>query len=1112
MRVLRLEITGFGPFHRRQTLDFERAAQDGILLIGGRTGAGKSSVLDAISFALYGAVPRYDGDAKRVRSDHCGPDDETSVVLEFEMSGERYRVRRTPDWERPKRRGAGTTTQKGEAALWRWDANAAGDTDGNAEGGGGEADGREGDGTEGDGAQGDLLGGWTGLAARPTDVAAELAPVLVLNHDQFLQVILLAQNRFQRFLHAKDAERQALLRTLFASQRFDRIEHELSTRRKSAEQAHGTAESLVSGLLDQAEARVERLSEAAGVVSAEVSDADAAAVGTDDASAASLASAQPATGPGARREALAAHADRLRVRAAGHAQHAAAALAAEQTSEETLQSTRILLQRQIKGRAAARDERALQDQTEAIDADRVRVNAAERAARVAEAVRREAAAVDAAQLAAEAEAQASEKLVTARDAAGESPLDFSGADTLVGADTIAGADTLVGADSTSSTDMSPEAAHAAVGRLAALVDRESALTARDSHIDALDAEAEAAHQAMADTALRGEELPGLIEAAEQRERAALTASAPLAEHAAALTRAESARHSAGLAAKLATQLAAAQDQTIAAADLASGALDTYRDLLARRRAGAAGILAAELTPGEPCLVCGSREHPDPAAPEVSHEAVGSSEADFAEADFSEEALSAAELLSDSTREALAATRAAEGALSSELAAAQAEAGSSSVAEADSQVDSARSAHIIALAAAEELPGLRAATQQLHVQRERVAETLRTASAALAAAEAAARSARAERDTELAMLERARGSFDTITARRDAVVALASALDRHAQAEGESVRAAAAAQTTRAEASDALAQQGFADEAAASAAELTAQELSAAAQGIADYDSERQRIAHVFAELGMAHNEQERDTLPLAPIVEHEARWQLAREAARAAAKSDADATHEAEELDDLLVRTDAQLAQSAAGAEALALIRNLAGTVEGKDPNTRRMRLEVFVLAARLEAIIEAANRRLSAMVAGRYTLEHDDGPQARGRQSGLGLRVLDEYTGRARSTESLSGGETFLASLALALGLADVVTAEAGGISLDTIFIDEGFGSLDPDALAQAMAILDGLREGGRTVALISHVAEMKEQIPARIEVVVDASGASRIEYDDTGGPDGAPGKDTPS
>ena len=176
-------------------------------------------------------------------------------------------------------------------------------------------------------------------------------------------------------------------------------------------------------------------------------------------------------------------------------------------------------------------------------------------------------------------------------------------------------------------------------------------------------------------------------------------------------------------------------------------------------------------------------------------------------------------------------------------------------------------------------------------------------------------------------------------------------------------------------------------------------------------------------------------------------------------------------------------------------MRSLANSVEGAEPNTMRMRLESYVLAAQLEEIIRAANARLAVMTGGRYSLEHDDSVQYRNTRSGLGIAILDQHTGRARATHSLSGGETFLASLALALGLAEVVSNQAGGITLDTLFIDEGFGSLDSDTLAIAMSTLDSLRSGGRTIGLISHVEAMKEQIPSRLRITVVPQGYSEID-----------------
>ena len=171
--------------------------------------------------------------------------------------------------------------------------------------------------------------------------------------------------------------------------------------------------------------------------------------------------------------------------------------------------------------------------------------------------------------------------------------------------------------------------------------------------------------------------------------------------------------------------------------------------------------------------------------------------------------------------------------------------------------------------------------------------------------------------------------------------------------------------------------------------------------------------------------------------------------------------------------------------------------VAGRAPNTHRMTLESFVLAAELEEIVLAANLRLGAMTAGRYLLQHTDARAARGASSGLGLEVMDAYTGQTRPPHSLSGGETFLASLALALGLAEVVTARAGGVRLDTLFIDEGFGSLDADTLELAMRTLDELRQGGRTVGVISHVETMKEQLPAQLLVEASTRGPSVIRQD---------------
>jgi DNA repair protein SbcC/Rad50 len=177
----------------------------------------------------------------------------------------------------------------------------------------------------------------------------------------------------------------------------------------------------------------------------------------------------------------------------------------------------------------------------------------------------------------------------------------------------------------------------------------------------------------------------------------------------------------------------------------------------------------------------------------------------------------------------------------------------------------------------------------------------------------------------------------------------------------------------------------------------------------------------------------------------------------------------------------------------LDLVTRLAAFVDGSSPDNRlRIRLSGYVLAARLAQVVEAANVRLSRMTDRRYALEHTGGRGAGENRGGLSLLVRDAWSGEARDPATLSGGETFVASLALALGLADVIAHEVGGADLDTLFVDEGFGSLDAETLDDVMDTLDALREGGRVVGVVSHVAHLRERIPTQLHVEKRRHGSS--------------------
>jgi exonuclease SbcC len=195
----------------------------------------------------------------------------------------------------------------------------------------------------------------------------------------------------------------------------------------------------------------------------------------------------------------------------------------------------------------------------------------------------------------------------------------------------------------------------------------------------------------------------------------------------------------------------------------------------------------------------------------------------------------------------------------------------------------------------------------------------------------------------------------------------------------------------------------------------------------------------------------------------------------------------------LCAQLDERLGVLAPLEERCTLAGSLSRLVEGSaTDNDLRMRLSSYVLAARLEQVAAAATARLLQMSGGRYSLVHTDERDTHGKRSGLGLAVVDGWTGHQRPTATLSGGESFFASLALALGLADVAAAEAGGARLETLFVDEGFGSLDDDTLDEVMTVLDGLRDGGRVVGIVSHVGDLRQRIPAQLVVSKTSNGST--------------------
>jgi DNA repair protein SbcC/Rad50 len=324
------------------------------------------------------------------------------------------------------------------------------------------------------------------------------------------------------------------------------------------------------------------------------------------------------------------------------------------------------------------------------------------------------------------------------------------------------------------------------------------------------------------------------------------------------------------------------------------------------------------------------------------------------------------------------------------------------------------------------------------------------------------------DTALA---RERAAAGALTAAADAAEAAARAQADAGRAAGLAVRAAT--------------QAGFRDVDDARRARRDPGWRDASDRDIRDHEASTAAVAELLADPEL--------DVPLDPPADV-AGTKVAVEAARkqhddAVAARDR-AQHKAEQLAGLAPQLAARLRELEPLADRAEQARRLADLAAGGGANTLRMTLSSFVLAARLEEVAAAASERLLTMTSGRYSLVHTDARRGAGR-SGLGLLACDTWTGVDRDTSTLSGGETFLASLALALGLADVVTAEAGGTRIEALFVDEGFGSLDEDTLEEVMTVLDGLREGGRMVGIVSHVAELRQRIPAQVRVHKGHSGS---------------------
>ena len=915
MRPIHLTMSAFGPYAKRTELDFDRLGRSGLYLITGDTGAGKTSIFDAIAYALFGEPSGENRKAGMLRSKYADPDTQTYVILVFDYAGKQYEIRRSPKYERRKQRGSGMTTENAKAEMRFPDGRVLAD-------------------------------------AREVDRA--VVELLGLNRDQYTQIAMIAQGDFLKLLLASTEDRKRIFQKLFRTQNYSRLQEELKSQaaglRQDSERASLSIRQYIAGISCEADS----------VHSFEVGQAKAGILPTAD----------------------------------------------------------VL---DLLGKLAADDETVLSELTKQSDALDRTISAVESRLELAKQQQRIRSSLAGSRKALADAGPRLEEAQLAKEAAEARRPEID--------------------------DWKDQAA-----KLKAALPSYSELESKRSTCERLN---RSLLQRRDDIARKGELL--------ERSRTELAARKN------ALEGLRSADTDLLTLKRQKSELDQSMEEireledALREVQLLEGRLERlqedYRmksrsalDLKARYDAmhkayldEQAGILAQTLQDGMPCPVCGSTSHPSPA---VASEAAPSKEALASAKDRAEKADQTAAQASEAA-----------GSLNAQIA----EKKDSALKRAWKFAPVSEYAGVSPLlrerkaelsAQFSELKKkLTAAEEQVQIKR-RLEESIPQLEKALAAdAEELSdldKQQTAEQTARKAILER--------------ITELTAGLRFASKAEAERTITALQQKTSAAE-----------------------NQIRLTGAAHADWDK---RIAEFRASIAEAEKALEgaedldptQDGIRLQEL--RPQKTELGLKLRGASTRLDTNVRI----LDEIRKK-----AEDAARIEKrLTWVKSLSDTANGTLSGKDKIMLEAYIQAAYFDRILARANVRLMVMSDGQYELKRRIEADNRQSQSGLDLDVIDHYNGTERSVRTLSGGESFKASLSLALGLSEEIRSSAGGIRLDTMFVDEGFGSLDEDSLRQAIRALTGLTEGNRLVGIISHVSELKERIEKQIVVTKQKTGGS--------------------
>ena len=1037
MRILRLTMDAVGPFPGHEVIDFEAFSDAGRFLLSGPTGAGKSTIIDAIVFALYGKVSGgRDSSDSRIRSRYASEQAKTEVELIFSTSSGNYKVRRQPAYERVKKNGKGVTKQNAKAWLFKLD---------------------------------EQLREVSEPLTKTSDVGTEITRIVGLSREQFTQTVVLPQGKFAQFLRSTSKDRQDLLQELFGTAIFEDLQLDLVERarkvKKNQEALDATLRAnlgVLASLLDEAP----QLDPARCLVYEPVPEVDCEFNPLETAWDSRFKPLTPWLEHNQRCanlevSALREQEDKLRSDFAYQRDLAARQeryLALTKEHEQLVAQGPAQRQRlaQIQALQALSDLKPWHEQ----------LKQAQDQQAVAQRQLSQALALE--QLESDERAQAVLQ-----------PLDYRGAQAL-------------------SVQLTAQ-----VAALNPQVELEAGLAGRRRDLQTKTQAHESANAKLAQGRERENQLPTQIASKQELLE-------QLNEQAATLPTAQLAQEQATQTLKLAKaheQLVkdhqrARKLQQLVALELKQ-ASQRHKHMLEQWLSQSALNLAQNLVAGEPCPVCGATEHPAPAT--QGGENISQEQLDQALEEVNEVQ---GELSQASER----VTK-----LAAQL---EAQPCQLSPAQAREQLQEAKAALTAAQQASEQASSCKAQIAKLNAQLEALRADNQTAQARLAgdAKEIQLLGEKIEADTASLSCE----GFESVAAKVEYLSQLAAALEQLAKAGQEldqcKKRAQQAADSFAAQ--WAHASESFADHSAKPAAPAPTdpaeteptqaeptQDTSAAnvqdgyaqaCQAFAGLDLAALKATSASYEKSLSINQAalaELEGIELTPPPLEQTQGQLEQAQAKTQACQTYASTWQAfaGQVNAQLAKLNELLARRSKASDKDGQLLALASAANGD--NQARLTLSAWVLQAHFRQVLVFANERLGVIGAGRYELINVDSEEdTRQQKQGLGLAVVDHLSGTTRSPRTLSGGESFYVSLALALALADVVATQNGGIKMNTLFIDEGFGSLDEGTLAEVMDVLGALHSGGRVVGIVSHVSELKRAIPAAVEVRPLLGGGSTL------------------